>query len=121
MPPRPRHDDPQHGRPDSPVIDGARILVDGGMLQNLPIESAFAMGADQVIAVRLAPEWDVLPAFRTGEQVAALEEDPRVVMVHPNVDSYGMWTGENGQQLIMAGRWAAEEAIDARGDDLAAA
>lgn len=105
----------------SPVIDGNRILVDGGMLQNLPIQAAFDMGADQVVAVRLAPEWDVLPAFRTGEQIAALEEDSRVVMIHPNVDSYGMWTGENGQQLIMAGRWAAEEAIDARGDELAAA
>lgn len=34
-----------------PVEDGERLLVDGGVLNNLPIEAARALGADVIIAV----------------------------------------------------------------------
>ncbi|MBZ5546726.1 MAG: patatin-like phospholipase family protein [Acidobacteriia bacterium] len=37
----------------SPVRDGDRVLVDGGLLDNLPVDVARQMGADIVIAVHL--------------------------------------------------------------------
>src|SRR5271157_4838935 len=37
----------------TPVRDGSRVLVDGGLLDNLPVDVARQMGADIVIAVRL--------------------------------------------------------------------
>jgi NTE family protein len=37
----------------TPVRDGGRILVDGGLLDNLPVDVARQMGADIVIAVHL--------------------------------------------------------------------
>ena len=35
----------------APVEDGERLLVDGGLLNNLPVDLAYQMGADIVIAV----------------------------------------------------------------------
>jgi NTE family protein len=37
----------------APVRDGSRVLVDGGLLDNLPVDVARQMGADIVIAVHL--------------------------------------------------------------------
>lgn len=37
----------------TPVRDGSRVLVDGGLLDNLPVDVAQQMGADIVIAVHL--------------------------------------------------------------------
>jgi NTE family protein len=37
----------------TPVRDGSRILVDGGLIDNLPVDIAREMGADIVIAVHL--------------------------------------------------------------------
>ncbi len=39
----------------NPVEDGARLLIDGGALDNLPVAIARDMGADYVIAVDLLP------------------------------------------------------------------
>lgn len=39
-----------------PVRDGSRVLVDGGLLDNLPVDVARRMGADIVIAVHLKAE-----------------------------------------------------------------
>ncbi len=39
----------------SPMVDGGRLLVDGGVLNNLPVGVARNMGADYTIAVDLLP------------------------------------------------------------------
>jgi len=39
----------------TPVVEGERVLVDGGLVNNLPVSVARAMGADYVIAVDLFP------------------------------------------------------------------
>lgn len=39
-----------------PVRDGSRVMVDGGLLDNLPVDVARQMGADIVIAVHLKAE-----------------------------------------------------------------
>ena len=40
----------------SPVPRGSRLLVDGGLVENLPVAEARAMGADIVIAVDVSSD-----------------------------------------------------------------
>ena len=40
----------------SPVPRGARLLVDGGLVENLPVAEAEAMGADVVVAVDVSSD-----------------------------------------------------------------
>jgi NTE family protein len=42
----------------TPVADGDRLLVDGGMLNNVPADIARQAGPDVVIAVNVAPDYD---------------------------------------------------------------
>ena len=47
----------------NPVVDGKRLLVDGGIVDNLPIQVAREMGADRIIAI------NVSSALRTKDQL----------------------------------------------------
>jgi NTE family protein len=89
------------------VIDG-RALVDGGIVQNLPLETVFEMGADHAIGVRLAPEWDRPPAPRTAVVVHEWEIDARVTMVTPRVGRRSPWRVRGLPALVRLGREAAE-------------
>ncbi|MHB1417168.1 MAG: patatin-like phospholipase family protein [Chloroflexota bacterium] len=42
----------------SPVLDGERILVDGGVIDPVPVAAAYELGATAVIAVDVSPERD---------------------------------------------------------------
>lgn len=50
----------------SPVEVGDRVLVDGGIVNNMPVDVARAMGADVVVAV------DATPPLREGEAIRTL-------------------------------------------------
>jgi NTE family protein len=50
----------------SPIVIDDRVLVDGGVVMNLPVELARDMGADVIIAV------EVLPSARTRDQLRSL-------------------------------------------------
>lgn len=57
----------------APVFDGDRLLVDGGIAANVPVQALRAMGADRVIAVHLlAPPTD-------GEEMRTLLGGPRQI------------------------------------------
>lgn len=88
-----------------------RLAVDGGMVQNLPIESAFTMGAEHVIAVRLAPEWDALPRFRTAVDVHEMEIRRDVTVIAPRLARRSQWRGRDIPGLVELGRQAAERAL----------
>lgn len=92
------------------TADG-RWLVDGGVVQNLPLETAFGMGAEHVIGVRLASEWDIFPNRRTSVEVHELEIDPRVTLVMPRLHRHSQWVAKDLEQLVDAGREAAERAL----------
>ncbi len=87
------------------------LMVDGGMVQNLPLETAFGMGADHVIGVRLAPEWDGLPQVQTSAHVHELEIGNDVTLIHPLVGARSQWQGRDIPGLIALGREAAERAL----------
>ncbi|MDN4471715.1 patatin-like phospholipase family protein [Demequina zhanjiangensis] len=87
------------------------LLVDGGVVQNLPLPAAFEIGASDVIGVRLAAEWDALPRYRTGTQVHELEIDSHVTMVRPQIGQRSQWVARDLPGLIQLGREAAEREL----------
>ena len=91
-------------------LDG-RTFVDGGVVQNLPLEAAFAMGAAHVIGVRLAPEWDYLPKMRTAIQVHEFEIRDDVTMITPRLRHRSQWVARDLPGLVQLGRQAAEHAL----------
>jgi NTE family protein len=94
-----------------PSRNDGKILVDGGLVQNLPLEAAFGMGAQHVIGVRLAPEWDLLPQFRTSVEVHEWELRDDVTIIHPKVGEHSQWVPRDTAELIELGRVAAEQAL----------
>jgi NTE family protein len=90
---------------------GGRILVDGGVVQNLPLEAAFSMGATHVIGVRLAAEWDFLPAMRSAIKVHEFEIRDDVTMITPRLRHRSQWVARDLPGLITLGREAAELAL----------
>jgi NTE family protein len=96
-----------------PVRREGRILVDGGVAANLPIEAARTMGAVSIIAVRVRPEWEFLPIEGSRQDAAALERAPSTILVRPDLRGYSQWSRADVPHLIEAGRLAAIEALDA--------
>ncbi len=94
-----------------PTVRDGFVLVDGGLVENLPLEAAFEMGAAHVIGVRLAPEWDGLPQFHTGIRVHELEIRPDVTLIHPRFDRPSQWSLKDLPGLVVAGREAAERSL----------
>lgn len=92
------------------TLDG-RTFVDGGVVQNLPLEAAFTMGATHVIGVRLAPEWDYLPKMRTAIQVHEFEIRDDVTMITPRLRHRSQWVARDLPGLVQLGREAAELAL----------
>ncbi|MBN2176704.1 MAG: patatin-like phospholipase family protein [Demequinaceae bacterium] len=91
-------------------IDG-QWLVDGGMMANLPLASAFAMGATHVIGVRLTPEWDSLRVLKTGSEIERLERQDSVTMIRPDFEGFAQWSRRDVPALIQRGREAAKAVI----------
>jgi NTE family protein len=46
-----------------PVVRDEQLLADGGILNNLPVDHAYAMGAQKVVAIELS---DAVPGFALG-------------------------------------------------------
>ena len=88
------------------------LLVDGGVVQNLPLEATFEMGARHVIGVRLAPEWDGLPSVRTGTRVHEFEIRDDVTMIRPRIGQRSQWVTADLPGLVQAGRDAAIKALE---------
>jgi len=88
-----------------------RRYVDGGVTQNLPLEAAFELGANHVIGVRLAPEWDYLPRLRTAIQVHEYEIRDDVTLISPRLGHRSQWVKRDLDGLVQLGRAAAELAL----------
>ena len=88
------------------------LLVDGGVVQNLPLEATFEMGARHVIGVRLAPEWDGLPSVRTGARVHEFEIRDDVTMIRPRIGARSQWVTEDLPGLVQLGRDATIKALE---------
>jgi NTE family protein len=108
----------------SPVEIGGRLLVDGGLVNNLPVDQGRAMGADVVIAV------DVGEPLRTRKRLTSLADVTRQVLrmvvvrsvarqkpdadlvIHPAVDEFTTSDFNKASKMIALGEQAAREAAE---------
>ncbi|MCD6289806.1 MAG: patatin-like phospholipase family protein [Anaerolineae bacterium] len=106
----------------SPARLNGRLLVDGGVLNNLPVSVAWDMGADYVIAVDLLPRgalsreprhlMEMLTAtIYTLMQATHFEADQASCLITPRVVHLSLTDFSNATALLEAGRAAARVAL----------
>lgn len=106
----------------APVRVDGRLVVDGGLVRNLPVNLARAMGADIVIAVNvgtaLAPEKELGSALGVAQQMLNIlteqnvqrsikELQPQDILVAPDLDGVGFLDFRQSSRAIAAGERAA--------------
>ena len=96
-----------------PVRRGGQVLMDGGMVDNVPISAARHLGASTVIVVRLHAKWENVRMMRMVSSAAELEEDPSIILVQPEMEGLAQWSMGDVPKLIEEGRRAAATALDA--------
>jgi len=111
-----------------PVQWRKRYLVDGGLVNNLPVDVVAAMGARTVLAVNVGAALGPVPktlvgvALRAQEitgrelvrvklEVARAQLGPRLVVIHPDVDAIGLLEFDRIEDAVVAGRVAARSAL----------
>jgi NTE family protein len=96
-----------------PIRRGDALLADGGMIDNVPVAAARALGATRVIVVRLHAKWENVRMMRTVTRTADLVADPSVVLIQPEMEGMAQWRMTDVPRLIEEGRRAATTALDA--------
>lgn len=106
----------------APVRVNGRLVADGGLVRNLPVDVAREMGADVVIAVNvgtpLAPERTLGSAIGVAQQMLNIlteqnvqrslqELQARDVLISPNLDGVNFLDFQKVERAIAAGEQAA--------------
>ncbi len=106
-----------------PTVIGNREFVDGGVLSPVPVETAFDLGADMVIAVDVAKPpsnqseidgWiDVLHQsyLIMARALSATEVDKADIVIRPDIGDMSLLEFDQREMAISAGERAAEQAI----------
>lgn len=107
----------------APVERDGMLLVDGGLVDNLPVEVVRIMGVDAVIAVDVSPSVGVPRRPEGLRDVMAMSlnimsgrnqlESRRKAefVVHPMTDEFNPWDFRKVDDLVQAGRQAAVQAL----------
>ena len=107
-----------------PVWIDERYLVDGGVVNNLPVEQAFELGATFVIAINsssdLRPVKDLLslPDILTQTIAVGMRQTMHTqanlshVYIQPDLSHYTTLSFANAAEIIQAGETAARERMD---------
>jgi NTE family protein len=96
-----------------PVRRGSQLLMDGGMVDNVPVSAARRLGASSVIVVRLHAKWENVRMMRVAAGAAQLEADRSITLIQPDMTGLAQWSMADVPQLIAEGRRAARDALDA--------
>ncbi len=107
-----------------PLVIGGRILVDGGVVDNVPVDVARDMGADVVIAVDVSSSmtnYDVtnvidviMQTFNImGNEISKYQLRDADVVIKPNVSGVGLIDFDKKTYLINEGEKAAIKALPA--------
>ncbi len=106
----------------APVRVNGRLVVDGGLVRNLPVDLAVKMGADIIIAVNvgtpLAPEKNLASAFGVAQQMINIlteqnvqrsikELRPQDILIAPPLSGIGFLEFRSADSAIKAGELAA--------------
>lgn len=107
----------------SPVEINGRLLVDGGIVDNLPVDLVRSLGADYVIASDVSKRgvtnkkpdnaFEVLLAMTYIMQARAAlpSEDESECYIRPQVSQYSPWGFKDAPNMVKAGREAAYIAL----------
>jgi NTE family protein len=108
----------------APVRVHNRLVVDGGLVRNLPVNLARAMGGDNVIADKggtaLAPEMELGSALGVAQQMLNIlteqnvqrslkELQPQDILVSPDLGGVSFLDFRHASQAIAAGEQAARQ------------
>lgn len=109
----------------SPVIIDETIYVDGGVLNNYPVDEVKAMGADIIIGVdvqdslrtreKLTTALDVLVQvnnYRTIENMV-VKKEKTTFYINPNIDDFSVVSFNEGTKIVEAGALATAPYIEA--------
>lgn len=105
-----------------PLIIGKKILVDGGVVDNVPVDVARNLGADIVIAVDVSsPSRNddiknvidvIMQTFNImGNEISKYQIKDADVIIRPNVSGVGLIDFDKKAKLIFEGEKAAREAL----------
>jgi NTE family protein len=94
-----------------PVRQGRALLMDGGMIDNVPVAAARQLGATRVIVVRLHARWENVRMMRTATRTADLVRDPTVLLIQPDMQRMAQWSTRDVPALIAEGRRTTEAAL----------
>jgi NTE family protein len=109
----------------APVRTEGRLLVDGGLVRNLPVDLARSMGADVVIAVNvgtpLSPEAEMSSSIGVAQQMLNIlteqnvqrslrELEPRDILISPELGRLSFLDFGSYEQSIRAGEEATQRA-----------
>jgi NTE family protein len=95
-----------------PVLRGSQVLMDGGLIDNVPLRAARQLGAATVIVVRLHAKWENVRMMRVVSSIAELEEDPSIILIQPEMEGLAQWSMADVPHLIEEGRRATRQALD---------
>lgn len=108
----------------TPVEIGDRLLVDGGVVENVPVSAVQEMGADVAVAATLGGALDfqevsnllsvLTNAFLITVHTAtalSLELDRADVVIHPDLEPHNHWDMKQKDALIDKGRDAGRDAV----------
>ncbi len=105
-------------------IDG-KLLVDGGILDNYPVDEVLKLGADIIIGVELGNDLatrkdlnsavDIVNQIMSFQIYASYDENIKNTDIHitPNMESYSVTTFENYAEIFSLGEEAARLHYDA--------
>jgi NTE family protein len=107
----------------SPVEINGRLLVDGGVVDNLPVEQVKAMGAKFVIGCDVSshgkgnkkpenPFENVMAMLNIiQERASVLNKDNCDCLIKPNIFQYSSWGFSDAEKVLDEGRKAAEATL----------
>jgi NTE family protein len=107
----------------SPVEIDGRLLVDGGTVDNFPVEQVKAMGAEYIIGVNLSRSKasgrrpsnpiDVFLDMINIMQARSAVTDPKECncYIRPDVEQYSSWSFTDARKILEAGKDATEIVI----------
>ncbi|HNP33366.1 MAG TPA: patatin-like phospholipase family protein [Flavobacterium sp.] len=108
----------------SPVEIDGKLLIDGGVVNNYPVEEVRKMGADIVIGVdvqdnlkdrnSLKDATRILVQITNLDMIKSMKEKQKLtdIYIKPDVTNYGVISFDEGKEIVKTGEDAAMEMFD---------
>lgn len=108
----------------SPVEIDGKLLIDGGVMDNYPVDEVRKMGADIIIGVDVQDDLKdrnylkdatrILVQITNLDMIKSMEQKKKItdVYIKPDVSNYGVISFDKGQEIIKIGEEAAMAEIE---------